>query len=139
MAAPTPTIVFRVITAPVVLGADFVTAIARMPFAGTLVRVSFVANATLTGVVTNNRTFNLYNRTASGVATTVMATKNFTNTVNAPVCQDTTIPLSATPANLLVVQGDVLQWESLHVGTGVADPGGMVEIEIQPFVGVSGS
>jgi hypothetical protein len=41
---------------------------------------------------------------------------------------ETAIPLSGTPANLVVAAGDELQWQSTHVGTGIADPGGRVEV-----------
>ena len=107
------------------------TAIGRAPVRGTVKRVSFFASTTLTGAVTNNRTLSLFNGGAAGTATTSVASLNFTNAVNATAQSDTVITLSGTPANLVVNQGDVLQWDSLHVGTGLADPGGTGEIDIE--------
>jgi hypothetical protein len=42
----------------------------------------------------------------------------------------TVTEVSYIPANLNVNQDDVLALQSLHVGTGIADPGGLVEVEI---------
>ena len=51
--------------------------------------------------------------------------------VNAPDTQAKAITLSATPANLVVAQGDILDWESLHIGaTGLVAPGGVVEVDM---------
>lgn len=112
-------------------GNDLRTAIGRSPVAGTLVRCSFFASTTLTGAATNNRTLSLLNGGAAGTGTTSMASKNFANGTNATAQSDTVITLSGTAANLVVAAGDVLQWDSLHVGTGLADPGGLVEVDIQ--------
>ena len=112
-------------------GNDLRTAVGRSPVAGTIVRCSYFASTTLTGAVTNNRTISLFNGGAVGTGVVSAATKNFTNAVNATAQSDTIITLSATPANLAVVLNDVLQWDSLHVGTGLADPGGLAEIDIQ--------
>ena len=46
-----------------------------------------------------------------------------------------TIPLSGTAANLNVAAGDVLAWQSDSVGTGLADPGGLVTIAFGRTVG----
>ena len=48
-----------------------------------------------------------------------------TNGVNATGKAQATITLSGTAANLVVAQGDVIELQSLHVGSGIADPGGV--------------
>jgi hypothetical protein len=50
--------------------------------------------------------------------------------VNATGDDAKTIPLSGTAANLTVAAGDVLTFESTHVGTGIAEPGGTAIVEI---------
>lgn len=106
------------------------TAVGRCPVAGTVVRVSFFATTTITGAATNNRTLSLMNGGAAGTGTTSVASKNFASGTNATAQSDTVITLSGTPANLVIAKGDVLQWDSLAVGTGIADPGGTGEIDI---------
>lgn len=111
--------------------ADAVTVVAIAPFAGTISRVAYVADTALTGANTDSRTGRLHNRGAAGAGTTVVASKAFVNGVNAAQYDETAITLSGTAADLVVAQGDVLTWESLHVGaTGLADPGGTVFVDI---------
>lgn len=113
---------------PVVLGADATTIVFRAPYACTLAAVRYIPNAALTGAATNNRTHNLYNR-STGAGVVVMATLNYASGVNLVDNVSKVIPLSATAANLEMAAGDVLEFESLHVGTGLADPGGLLELD----------
>jgi len=106
-------------------------AIGRSPVAGTVRRVSFFATATITGAATNNRTLSCMNGGAAGSATTSVASLNFASGTNATAQLDTVITLSGTAANLVIAKGDALQWDSLAVGTGIADPGGTAEIDIE--------
>lgn len=112
-------------------GSDASFDLDEVPFAGTVTAVNYVANgAALTGANTNSRTVVLVNKGGAGSGSTQVATKAFTSGVNAAADTPTTITLSGTPANLTVNAGDVLQWQSTHVGTGLADPGGVVHVEI---------
>ncbi len=121
------------LTAPAIatVGNSLRTAVGRCPVPGTIVRVSFIASTVLTGAATNNRTLSLLNGGAAGTGSTSAASKNFAAGVNAAAQSDTVITLSGTAANLAVALGDILQWDSLAVGTGIADPGGLVEVDIQ--------
>lgn len=124
-----PTI--RVNTAPVAAGADLLTCAVVAPFAGTVTACRVIpAAAGITGAATNNRSHTLYNRGAAGAGTTVVAQRSYGNGTNSPQRVSTAVALSGTPANLVVAAGDVLEWESLHVGTGIADPGCLVEVDI---------
>lgn len=100
------------------------------PRAGTVASVTFVPLATFTGANTNTRLFRLVNKGSNGAGTTVVATLQMDSGVNASAYQARTITLSGTPANLNVATGDVLAWESNAVGTGLADPGGLVSVTI---------
>jgi hypothetical protein len=122
---------FDVVMAPTAAGADFVQPACVAPFDGEVTSVKLIPTTVLTGVVTNSRTISVVNKGQSGSGNTVVATKAFVNAVNAPAADETDITLSATAANRDVVEGDVLYITSTHVGTGLADPGGLIRITIQ--------
>lgn len=111
--------------------ADFVVAICEAPFAGTVTAVKYVADTAITGANTDSRTGRLHNRGQAGAGTTVVASKAFTLAVDAAQYDATAITLSAVAGATTVAAGDVLTWESLHVGSsGLADPGGTVLVTI---------
>lgn len=125
------TATFQAPVTNVAAGSDLTSPIGEAPFAGTVTSVEYIPTSVLTGADTNSRTCTLYNRGQSGAGSTSVASKAFTNGVNAPANDNTAITLSGTPANLAVAAGDILDWESLHIGgTGLADPGGVVRITI---------
>lgn len=103
--------------------------VAVAPYGGSVNLVTYTPETTLSGVDTNSRTITLVNKGQTGTGTTIIATKAFTAGQNAAADDETTIPLSPTAGNRLIQNGDVLAWQSLHVGTGLADPGGLAKIE----------
>lgn len=106
--------------------ADFVIGVA--PQTGAVTSVTFTPDAALTGADTNSMTGEVINKGQAGAGTTQVAAKAFTNGVNAPAFDETTITLNATAANLDVVAGDVLAWRRTKVGTGLAQPAGLVRV-----------
>lgn len=92
--------------------------------------VTYATVTAITGANTNTRSVSLVNKGAAGAGTTVIATLQFNSGVNTTASDEKTITLSSTAADLDVVAGDVLQWQSTHVGTGIADPGGLVNITL---------
>lgn len=98
------------------------------PRDGTVSAVTYTTPTAITGANTNTRSVSLVNKGQAGSGTTVVATLQFDSGVNTSASVPKTITLSVTPANVLVVSGDVLQWQSTHIGTGIADPGGLVSI-----------
>lgn len=98
------------------------------PRDGTVTAVTYTPVTTITGAATNTRAVSLVNLGQNGAGSTVVATLQFNNGVNAPAGVPKAIPLSGTAANLAVAAGDVLQWQSNAVGTGIADPGGLLVI-----------
>lgn len=135
MATATPqtplTRTLQVVVPAVAAGADKDTPIGIAPFAGVIAGVSYIPVSTLTGANTDSRTCSVINKGAAGSGTTNTATQAFTSTHNATGFDETAIPLSGTAANLDVASGDVLNWNSLHVGsTGLADPGGLVVVTL---------
>lgn len=131
--ARTGTYVMRVPVAAVAAASDLTSPIGAVPKSGTIVGVRYTPTSILTGAATDSRTDSVYNRGAAGSGTTVAATKAFLSGVNIAANTAGEIVKSATAASLKVIAGDVLDWESLHIGsTGLADPGGVVEVEILP-------
>jgi hypothetical protein len=117
--------------ASVAAGSDVERNVAVAPFAGTVTSVTYAPDTVLTGANTDSRTLVLVNKGQSGAGTTVVATKAFTSGVNAPADDETTITLSVVDGATTVAAGDILAWQSTHVGgTGLADPGGLVKVEI---------
>jgi hypothetical protein len=102
------------------------------PRDGTVSSVTFVPLVAITGANTNTRSYSLVNTGQNGAGNTVVATLQMNSGTNAAVNQARTITLSGTPANLVVTAGDVLVWQSTAVGTGIADPGGLVSVSISP-------
>lgn len=108
---------------------DTQTVVCEAPVTGTIDRVGYIPISAITGANTNSRTLTVTNRGAAGSGSTNVATLALTSGVNAPADAEKAVALSGTPANLNVTAGDVITFESTHVGTGIADPGGEVVIE----------
>jgi hypothetical protein len=104
----------------------------QAPRAGTVQAVRYTSVTAITGAATNNRTFNCINKGAAGTGTAVAATLNMANGVNTVALVPKAITVSAVAADVAVSEGDVIQFQSLHIGTGIADPGGVVVFEFGP-------
>lgn len=111
-------------------GNDLNTNIGLAPSAGSVTAVTYSTVTAITGANTNTRVVNLVNKGQAGAGTTVIATLQFNSGVNTTASDEKTITLSATAADLVVAAGDLLQWQSTHVGTGIADPGGLVAVTV---------
>lgn len=113
-------------------GADASGRYVVAPFTGKVTGARVIAAAAITGANTDSRTIQLHNRGAAGSGTTLVASKAFTSGVNAAADDETALTLSATAADLLVTEGDVLEFTSLHVGsTGLAGPEFLGEVDFQ--------
>lgn len=110
-------------------GNDLSTAV-KVVTAGNVTSVTYCPVAALTGADTNSRTINLINKGSDGSGTTVVATLALVSGVNLVAFDEKAITISSTAADYAVSAGDVLQWQSLHVGTGIVDPGGTLAIEV---------
>lgn len=111
-------------------GNDGNTVLVVVPEDGTVSAVTYTTPTAITGADTNSRTVSLINKGAAGSGSTSVASLALTSGVNTTAFVPKTIPVSGTPANLNVSAGDVLVFNSLHVGTGIADPGGLVRVTI---------
>ncbi len=123
--------VFTVVIPAVATGSDDFTLIGVAKFAGRLKSVKFFPKTTVTGANTDTRSHSLVNRKGDNTGTTVMATLQYNTGVNAPAKRAKSLTNSATAANLLVAVGDVLEFVSTHIGTGLDDVGGLLEVKIE--------
>lgn len=121
----------RANVAAVAAGSDLETKLGESPFAGSVTRVAYLAAAAITGANTESRTLQLFNRGTGGAGTAKAAELALVSGVNAGADDDKAITIITAANADDVAEGDVLEWKSLHVGaTGLADPGGMVIVEI---------
>jgi hypothetical protein len=112
-------------------GGDDLVLIGSAPFAGVVSAVAYAPEAAMTGAAVNHRRLRLVNRGQSGSGTAVVAELLFSSgAVTAAAGDARALTLSGTGANLVVAAGDVLAWESTPIGTGMTDPGGLVEVSI---------
>lgn len=111
-------------------GNDLNTNVLVCPRDATITAVTYTTVTAITGANTNTRSVSLVNKLQDGSGTTVIATLQFNSGVNTVAADEKAITLSATASDRNVSAGDVLQWQSTHVGTGIADPGGLVAISL---------
>lgn len=114
----------------VAAGTTTSTALLEAPFAGTVTAVSYTPVANMTGDSTNSRTFTLVNKGADGNGTTVIATRAMITGQDATDFNEDALTLSVVEGATDVAEGDILAWVSTHVASGLADPGGLVQVEI---------
>lgn len=114
--------------AAVALGADLTTVLFCAPFDGIITGVRYVPKGAAAGHATNNRTFSIVNKLgdASGAAVPATLVQLAGVDLAAYIPKAFTLASSNTRA---VSAGDVLILTSVHGGTGVADPGGTIEVD----------
>lgn len=98
--------------------------------AGAIVRAAYIPNAAVNGAATNSRTLNVLNGGAQGTGAVSAASLPLVAGTNLQANVENPITLSGTQANLNTAPGDAIQWQSALVGTGLADPGGIVVITL---------
>ena len=108
-------------------GGDQVMPIGRCRNAGIVNSVEFVPSWNLTGANTNSRTLVLINRRTTGTGTTTMCSLPLTSGLS--LTRGVAVSLVISAANAPVVVGDILEWNTIHVGNGMQDPGGEVIIQ----------
>jgi hypothetical protein len=97
--------------------------------AGVVSKVEYIPSAAMTNNTTTGRTYTLHNR-GSGAGTTKIAELVAATTTGDLVDNVPKIITLQAAANLAVAVGDVLEFISLHLSTGVAEPGGEVRVTV---------
>lgn len=105
--------------------------VGEAPFAGTVTGVSFTPEAAMTGDNTNSRTMTLVNKGQAGTGTTVIATLAFTTGNNGVAFDEKAFTLSVVAGATTVAEGDILAVAEVTPGTGIANPGGRVQVTIE--------
>jgi hypothetical protein len=119
----------RAIIPATALGATafFLVGIAR--FAGILVEASYYPHSALAGAADNTRRHRVYNRKADASGTAVMADLQYNAGVDLVAKVKKPLTVSPVTADKTVAAGDVIEFNSAHVGTGLADPGGLLVLK----------
>lgn len=130
MTAPFGTVLQTPVAPEATAGNSRNTNVFRAPTTGTVSSVTYSTVTAITGANTNTRSVSLVNMGQAGLGTAVVATLQFNSGVNTVASDEKTITLSSTPADLVVTAGDILQWRSTAVATGIADPGGLVCVTV---------
>jgi hypothetical protein len=117
-------------TANVAAGATDSFAIGEVKYAGTVTAVSYLPDGAATGDTTNTRTYTLVNKGSAGAGTTVVATLALITSVNLVAFDEKAFTLSAVEGATTVAAGDVLALVSTYAASGLADPGGTIQVEI---------
>jgi hypothetical protein len=90
--------------------------------------VEYLPAADITGAATNSLTVQLVNGGSDGSLSLVIATLAMVAGVNSTRRQAKPIALTQANGAPVVLEDDQLRWESVKVGTGLLDPGGLVVI-----------
>lgn len=112
---------------------DEYTIIGRAPWAGTVTAVTYYPRDSVTGLTlaTAARTMTVYNRgNSTGTGSTAVATRTVSSGTDLANNVAFDLTLSTTSASLVVASGDLLELESLHITTGVLDPGGRIIVRL---------
>lgn len=118
-----------IIAAALATNVDGVTILGKMPFAGTIT-ASYIPNAAITGQNTNTRRIAIENRAQDGLGAVEMAALQFNSGVNGVAFDEKPLTTSVVAGAATGAAGDVLVFNSTTPGTGLADPGGLVIVEI---------
>lgn len=115
---------------PVTILATTVTQICEIEEAGVVSRVDYKPQANITGAASPaSRSLQIINKGQDGNGAVVVATLAFLGGVNGLDFDEIAFTLSATAADLVVAEGDVLVLSSAPVGgTGLVDPGGRIKV-----------
>lgn len=102
--------------------------VAEAPFDGTVSAASFTPEAAITGDTTNTRTLTLVNKGQAGAGTTVVGTIAFITANNGVAFDEKPFVLSVVAGATTVVEGDILAVVETVGASGLANPGGRVEV-----------
>lgn len=97
---------------------------------GRVTGASLTPEAAITGAAGNNRKFAVVNKGGDGTGTKEIAAITFGAGVNAATFDEVALTLSATETDRDVAAGDQLLLVETVNGTGMASPGGRVQVEI---------
>lgn len=107
-------------------GTDQSTIVGKVPFAGVLTAAELLPAVAMASSDSVSRTFTLYNRGQAGAGTTVLATYQTLATPTDYAFVDNVakaMTLTATTADRVLAQDDILELVETHASTGTAHGG----------------
>lgn len=119
-----------VTTPNVAAGSTDSFAIGAAAFDGRVTAIQFLPDANATGNDTNKRTYTVVNKGQTGSGTTVLGTLDLVTGNNLVAFAAKPFVLSTVENALNVQAGDVLALVSTHAASGLADPGGTIQVNI---------
>lgn len=109
----------------IAIAADQSKEVVEVQEKGNVSYIAVIPTAAIVGtVLPNSRHWTLVNKTQ---AARVIGTLQLAVGVNPAAGVETAIPLTG---NVAVNQNDILEFQSVHDGTGLVDPGGLVRIGV---------
>jgi hypothetical protein len=91
-----------------------------------LEEIGYAPDGPIIGQATNFRRVELLNRGPAGTDTDVIASFDFSSAANSATRRVLRALTLNTNGKALIRDGDVLEWRSTAVGSGLADPGGTI-------------
>lgn len=111
---------------PLAAGADATFQMGVADTSGNVTSVEYFPQAGVVGAATNFRTLSVSDATGPVTVASVALS-------SAPVVLTANQPNAIAIAAAAVVEGDVLNWKSIHTAAGLADPGGLVVVTLNGF------
>ncbi|HEU5111010.1 MAG TPA: hypothetical protein VFT95_20915 [Micromonosporaceae bacterium] len=105
---------------------------AVMPFDGTVVGVKMIPSANITANATNFRTLTVRNKGTNGLSGTTAVASRAWSATNSTASTPENFTLNATPANLEVKAGDVLELHQNAAAAGLIIPASSYVILVRP-------
>lgn len=112
-------------------GTDKKYPILRCPHKMKVVAAYVIFQAGITGADTNTFTAKLLNGSTDGSGTTLIASKAYTNGVDATALDPESLTLTSTATDLICDAGDVLEYFSDQAGAGLQDEEKIIQIDYQ--------
>ncbi len=103
---------------------SFPNKLQTMTVGGGVTTATYTPAANIKGQDTNTRMLSLVNKGQSGSGNQVMASVTLVNGINMTAGVPYNVPLQ----NVSFQSGDEIYWDSDAIGTGLADPGGVVTV-----------
>lgn len=101
------------------------------PYNAVIKSAVWVPSAAITANGTNYFTMSFFNRGSAGAGTTQWATARSYASTNSSKAVPESLTLSSTSADLNVTAGDVINVECAPAGSGLINPGGVVQLTVQ--------
>lgn len=118
--------VFAKLVGALAVAVDAIVQLGAVNNGGAITSIEYIPNAAVVGAAVNFRTLSVEDLTGSV-------------TVGSLALSSAPVTLTADEVNVIAVttgavaEGDALEWKSIHSGTGLIDPGGLVIVTVNGY------